>query len=220
MYMLLYYYICKKNNMDDTPNIYWMDKTISMIKEGMKEVPDWPRYLVGNDGRVYSDRKLGLLKQNNNNGYMQVWLTNPFNKKKRWHYVHRLVAQLFVDNPLSKKEVNHIDGDKSNNHWSNLEWVTHAENIQHMFDTLKHEAPSGEDHWNYGKKVSGDTKDLMSASKLGENHPKFKGWYISPDGGRYASAYIAERETGIPRQRFIRWCGNPKHPEWKFEPKK
>jgi len=48
---------------------------------------------------------------------------------------HRMVAMLFVSNQLQKKEVNHIDGNKANNYFLNLQWCTRSENIQHAFDT-------------------------------------------------------------------------------------
>jgi len=45
--------------------------------------------------------------------------------------IHRLLAQEFIPNSEGKPEINHIDGDRSNNSLTNLEWVTHAENVQH-----------------------------------------------------------------------------------------
>lgn len=45
--------------------------------------------------------------------------------------VHRLVADAFIPNPLSRPEIDHIDADRLNNHVSNLRWVTHQENMAH-----------------------------------------------------------------------------------------
>lgn len=46
-------------------------------------------------------------------------------------YIHRITATTFIPNPENKRTVNHIDGDKTNNHISNLEWATYSENQKH-----------------------------------------------------------------------------------------
>lgn len=75
-----------------------------------------------------------LMKQGvHRDGYMKIPVIK--NGKSGQFLAHRLVAQLFILNPANKKEVNHKDGNKSNNHYSNLEWSTRSENIQHAFDT-------------------------------------------------------------------------------------
>lgn len=67
---------------------------------------------------------------NHTNGYKMVTI------KGKKYYVHRLVANAFIENPNNLKEVNHINGDKANNLVSNLEWVTRSENQKHASDVL------------------------------------------------------------------------------------
>jgi hypothetical protein len=65
--------------------------------------------------------------------YQQVSLWK--NNKGKTLYVHRLVAEHFIQNPDNKPEVNHIDGDRQNNKVENLEWVTSSENSFHASQT-------------------------------------------------------------------------------------
>ena len=67
-------------------------------------------------------------------GYCRIVLMQH-GKKKRY-MCHRLVAEVFIDNPQNKPFVNHIDGNKSNNCVSNLEWCTQSENEQHSVNIL------------------------------------------------------------------------------------
>jgi hypothetical protein len=68
-------------------------------------------------------------------GYGAVFLSNQNTEGyKTSRLVHRLVAEAFIPNPENKPQINHIDGDKLNNHVSNLEWVTNLENHIHKLE--------------------------------------------------------------------------------------
>ena len=80
-------------------------------------------------------------------GYTVVGL-NKYNKYKI-KKIHRLVAEAFIPNPENKSDVNHIDGNKSNNIVSNLEWATRSENMQHAYNTgLSKPYWTGKRGWN------------------------------------------------------------------------
>lgn len=90
-------------------------------------------YQVSNYGRVYSvprnGTKGGIRTLTDMNGYLRL----PLKKhgKEFNAGVHRLVAEAFIPNPSNKPSVNHIDGNKHNNHVNNLEWATWEEQIDH-----------------------------------------------------------------------------------------
>lgn len=92
------------------------------------------RYFVYDDGRIYSNiSKKFLLPDIGKLGYYQVTLSDKNNKKCRVK-VHRLVAMTFLENPSNLPQVNHKDGNKSNNNVSNLEWCTAYHNNKHARD--------------------------------------------------------------------------------------
>lgn len=96
---------------------------------------------VVSDGRRYKGK---LLKFGRTfDGYLRLELADKFGKSKM-HSVHRLVAKAFLTNTDQKPQVNHIDGVKSNNVISNLEWCTAFENTQHACDTKLRESYIGE----------------------------------------------------------------------------
>ena len=96
----------------------------------MKPHPTQTDYLITEEGDVYSRkfRKLKKMKQRTER-YKAINLWN--NGKEKAHYVHRLVAETYIPNPDNLPEVNHKDEDKTNNNVANLEWSTHADNVQH-----------------------------------------------------------------------------------------
>ena len=100
----------------------------------MKNYKIKENYVVYNDGTIFSLQNKMFMTPINNNGYLSVKMAGKLES------IHRLVGELFIPNPHNKKEINHIDGDKTNNKVENLEWNNPSENIQHKIHQL------GKDH--------------------------------------------------------------------------
>jgi hypothetical protein len=94
------------------------------------------KYAVDQFGSVFRYKANRWVKLNGevNHGYLRVKLS--VDGKVARKRVHRLVAEEFLENPLNKPYVNHKDGNKLNNHFSNLEWCTASENEYHSYRVL------------------------------------------------------------------------------------
>ena len=68
---------------------------------------------------------------------MDTWLLIYTRTKMKLHTIHQLVAREWVLNPNGKRCVDHIDGDRANNHHENLRWETHSENSMNQKKTNK-----------------------------------------------------------------------------------
>jgi len=86
-------------------------------------------YIINEDGTIFGKVRGKFKKPTDNHGYDIVCLS--LNNRQSQYSVHRLVATKYIPNPQNKPQVNHKDGNKKNNHVSNLEWCTQSENIKH-----------------------------------------------------------------------------------------
>lgn len=138
----------------------------------MKQFRD-TQYFVSEQGNIYKgDRQISQSKMTR--GYLSVSLYT--NGKMKTHYVHRIVAEVYIPNVNNKPLVNHIDGNKFNNSVSNLEWCTHQENSQHSVTVLRKEM--GERH-----------SRAKVPDKIVEYLKKCQSNNIIPDFSRIAQTY-------------------------------
>lgn len=107
------------------------------MEEQWKIIDFANNYEVSNTGFIRNKTTKYILKGRETfNGYLQVSLKIDEKNKFMNKYVHRLVAQFWLENINNKEEVNHIDGNKKNNNIANLEWVTAKENSNHRVNVL------------------------------------------------------------------------------------
>ena len=116
------------------------------MEEMWEDIPGYEgHYQVSNSGKVFSLKMEIELKPNIiRSGYKMVRLS-----KHGWardYLVHRLVAMCFVNNPKNNRVVNHLDGNKTNNYFLNLEWCTDSENQLHAIRTGLRVPKSREEH--------------------------------------------------------------------------
>ena len=161
-------------------------------------------YEISNTGLVRSkeriiawrnrERKIAsciLAQQTTKGGYKRITIKR--NNDKKSYMVHRLVAEAYVENnnPDVKDQVNHIDGNKSNNNDSNLEWVSCVENVHHAWDTGLVRRPTG--CKNHKSTLSQDqVHDIRTAYRNGVSGPALAKRYNMSSRNIY---YILHKET-------------------------
>ena len=137
-----------------------------MDAEIWKKVDGYPNYEVSNLGNVRSlnyhrEGESKILKTSlNNKGYLYITLCKE-GKTKRY-FVHRLVAQAFLDNPNNLPQVNHKDEDKTNNHVSNIEYCDAKYNMNYgtRIDRQKQNTINKQGkECNYSKPINQYSKD-------------------------------------------------------------
>lgn len=97
------------------------------------QIKSLSRQVKRRSGTFHTTKEVIKSYRINSFGYVGVLLS--INKVYKHYSVHRIVAKAFIPNPENKPCVNHKDGNKLNNHVSNLEWVTYSENHKHAFRT-------------------------------------------------------------------------------------
>lgn len=145
-------------------------------------------YRVSNLGNVITVKSGRVLRPGvHTGGYHQVGLCREGVVKT--YSVHRLVALAFISNIDKKSDVNHIDGVKTNNSLSNLEWCTRSENIRHSVDVLGNTLMLG--------KLWVDCPNSKAVIQFSKEWVEIK---------TYWSTIEAQRETGVWQQNIWKVC--------------
>lgn len=119
---------------------------------------------------------------NNGWGYLQVGLSGI----PRAAQIHRLVAKAFIPNPLGLRDVDHIDGDKTNNRVENLRWVSHKENCNNPNTKYKGVYGSNRKVWSY---IQGFNPKTNHRTPIFVNLREASSW-ITPKGKKINSGSL------------------------------
>lgn len=125
-----------------------------------EKVKGYEEYQVDTNGIVYSKKGKPLKYSLNNNGYCII--NFYIDGKAKGFAIHTIVAKQFIQNNNPERmQINHKDGNKTNNCVDNLEWVTRSENMQHSVNVLKNHIGSKNGNAKAIKgydKITGDLK--------------------------------------------------------------
>lgn len=191
---------------------YLKNEARQLLGELWKPIPFNSNYLVSNYGRVMSTCKYkqGIILKQKQKTYLCV--SFRYNGKVKSFLTHRLVALVFIENSLNRPIVNHIDGNKFNNHVSNLEWCTARENSIHSINILGNVPPIG---------------IRIFVNQYGANNQRARPVLQIRDGkiiAEYGCINDATLDTGITHSGISRCCSGKQKTskgfEWKYKEKR
>ena len=173
-------------------------------------------YQVSNFGKVKSlnYRRTGkeclLSVTTNNFGYSCVYLNK--NGKRNGYYLHRLVAEAFLSNPMLLPEVNHKDENPLNNNVENLEWCTHVYNMNYgtVINRVKNKLKKS-GHYKYLNSIV-TNKLSKKVYQYDLNNNLIKIWDSTNECGRngYGQSSVSACCRGKQKQAYgYKWFYNP-----------
>ncbi len=162
-------------------------------------------YTIREDGQVRSRFGRTIKPQFDRSGYVRVELWVDGAGKK--HLLHRLLARAFIPNPGGKPQVNHIDGDKSNNALYNLEWVTQSENQKHAYDLGLQKG-----YHVSGRKISDSHKAALCGARWKGRTRR----YVC-DGLEFRTPEAAASHFGVSRQTVYNRVASPRFHTWEIK---
>ena len=166
-----------------------------------KPVVGYNEYMVSSTGIIRSfkrNRPCDLKYVTNHDGYLRVYLCKD--GKTKAFYVHRVVAQAFIDNPQNLPFINHKDECKTNNNAENLEWCTFKYNINYGTAIKRRELHSN-------KKENAKKVDWHEVLKKRKGKNQYKPVRQIKNGvvvATYESTCEAGRKTGLHQQSIVR----------------
>lgn len=168
-------------------------------------IPDYPGYFISKHGRIYSRfiKGLGilgpkwyLLKPRKRPVYYSVQLHNK--RGRKYFYIHRLVAEVYIPNPDNLPVVMHLDNDREHNDISNLKWGTQKENLNQARDQNRSYVSVKDCDLNPCRKIKVEYEKLIRGkfSDFIKDKP-------NPKGILRVSYYLCLKNMGLAKEPFV-----------------
>lgn len=174
-----------------------------LSNEEIKPIENFPNYFITSYGRVWSILQGGhWLKPtiNTRGNYKRLYVSLGRGNKM---YIHRLVAQAFIPNPYNYEEIDHIDGDATNNNVTNLRWASHQINLANPTTNQRikknggalveiEEISSGKTFWGYDEAAAYSGLHPVTIQNHTANKVKTPKWRLTGRKKSYNDGHIIE----------------------------